>query len=295
MKINHIKTDKCTIKVGNKVLGEGEHGIVYVGQDEQNNKYTVKLYNPKKHLADSPVEFHNEHKLLKKQNLDSRLYQLPNQGLCLVKKYIPGNNLAIRPNKDTLDSKRKKTPGILDKLEDQLIEAVKENSYSKTNSSFKSLLKIYVLAFEEIQKMHQAGVVHTDLHSENILFDIKSNQLKIIDFGGAKEIDNVKNAAELKKEDYKELVCNFLLKVKAQCSTLQTPLANMVKNEIKSLDSYLSGILDGKYKVNTVIQLMKNKENQIAYKESADDFRFSRKRKPTQLKESNFTKKMKIS
>lgn len=50
--------------------------------------------------------------------------------------------------------------------------------------------------------MHEKNIIHRDIHSENIIFNQKTNELKLIDFGVAKVAfeDNLNLSANGKKK-----------------------------------------------------------------------------------------------
>jgi len=44
---------------------------------------------------------------------------------------------------------------------------------------------------EAVKILHQNNIVHRDINLQNILYSEKTNKLKIIDFGVAKELKNL--------------------------------------------------------------------------------------------------------
>jgi serine/threonine protein kinase len=70
----------------------------------------------------------------------------------------------------------------------------------------KSLSHVRLKLNEQIQKLHDLGIVHIDLHSKNILVDPSCFDLKLIDFDLSRFIDDL---CDEDFDDFKTFLPNF--------------------------------------------------------------------------------------
>jgi serine/threonine protein kinase len=89
----------------------------------------------------------------------------------------------------------------------------------------KCLSHIILKLNEQIQKLHDLGIVHIDLHSKNILLNPSSFEVKLIDFDLSRFIDDL---CDEDFDDFKTFLPNFRFDCK---SDLQTKITYLQKYE----------------------------------------------------------------
>lgn len=133
------------IKIGNKI-GSGFHGIVYKGTSNRNGNLAVKIQN-KNNSAKTELQ------ALKKLN-----------GLNITPKFV--RHASDNSNRVNILVSKFVNGTTLSKYESHIPQDIK----NKVKNA--------------IAKMHKAGVIHGDLHSENIMIG-KNGKVYIIDVGKA--------------------------------------------------------------------------------------------------------------
>lgn len=169
----HQSTDKNEQKVKDsesfekcyavdQVLGSGGFGTVYAGSRRRDNK-PVAI----KHIA--------KHKVTEFVQLDGR--QVPIE-ISLMKKvaHIPGciHLMDYYEKSDSYILVMERPEPVKD-----LFDYITEKG-SLPESQAREFFRQVVVTLVDV---HRAGVVHRDLKDENLLVDLKTGQLKLIDFG----------------------------------------------------------------------------------------------------------------
>ena len=100
-----------------------------------------------------------------------------------------------------------------------LLEYVKKGTFSEKEAAF-----IIQSVIQTLMQLHEKQIIHRDIKLENIVYDSKSRQLRLIDFGLSTTKDNINLFRKcgtpgyvapeiLRNEDYDETVDYFSLGV----------------------------------------------------------------------------------
>jgi serine/threonine protein kinase len=81
----------------------------------------------------------------------------------------------------------------------KLMNSIEKDSVSKKNEILKKFWDKSSRLFEGIIFFKKHGILHHDVKPQNILFDLKTENIKFIDFGLMRNIDDVKNASHKNK------------------------------------------------------------------------------------------------
>ncbi|AGB41222.1 protein kinase family protein [Halobacteroides halobius DSM 5150] len=192
-------------------IGKGRFGKVYMGQDlKHQRKYAIKK------TTNIPMA---KHEAFVMQNYGSHpllpsfynFFIIENKAY-IVMEYFPGTNIG-----------------------DRKFNTIKTRSPQKAIHLTLKILKA-------LQHLHQKGFAHHDILPQNILFkEDNPNQIRIIDFGLTKQINNSQQNKQYKTGDLSgvAIICLYLL-VGFLLETPQEidPFINGIKSEtkIKELD-----------------------------------------------------------
>jgi len=141
-------------------LGEGGMGVVYRAKDTKLNRFVALKFLPA-HLVRRETEkarFLQEAKAAAALNHPNvcTIYEIQNTGdqPFIAMEYVEGKNL-------------------------------REIIYENSSISKKHVIEYAIAIAKALQEAHQAGIIHRDIKSENIMVNAK-NQVKVMDFGLAK-------------------------------------------------------------------------------------------------------------
>ena len=165
-------------------IGEGGFGIAYIGWDKiLEQKVAIKEYLPSDFSSRLPGKtevkiFPGEKELYfrtgMKKVLDearalAKLSAIP--GIVSVKDYFEENNTAY--------------------IVMEFIEGITLQEYLKKHKRLKAedALELLRPVFKALTYVHEAGLIHRDISTDNIMID-KLNNVKLIDFGAARTIAN---------------------------------------------------------------------------------------------------------
>ncbi|MBG6248990.1 MULTISPECIES: OspG family effector kinase [Symbiopectobacterium] len=139
---------KVDFNVG-KLIGEGTNGEVFIDADD--NAYLIKIYLENEGESVAEVAKHEAEVFRRYYGEDAAMHLVDEEGVSYVRMYkIPGETLSSLP------------PGSLP-----------NNAEEK-----------FVDMFERLNKL---GIMHNDLHSENVLWDSRSQSFFPIDINNIKE------------------------------------------------------------------------------------------------------------
>jgi len=77
----------------------------------------------------------------------------------------------------------------------KFIKSIEKNSVSKKNELLAKFWEKSSRLFKGILLFKKHGILHHDVKPQNVLFDVKTDIIKFIDFGLMRKIDDVKNAS----------------------------------------------------------------------------------------------------
>ena len=139
-----------------KEIGKGNHGVVYLAHDINQNKYAIKVLN---HVNDYAAQrFKNEH---------FTMNSLDHEGI--IKVYGTG----------VTDDGRHYM--IMEYFEGRSLRDILRDENVKLKLKTKvRVMKNIALA---LGVAHKANIVHRDIKPSNILIDLKKDQIRITDFG----------------------------------------------------------------------------------------------------------------
>lgn len=180
--------DKYTIGVA---LGNGGYGITYIAFDTVlQQRVAVKEFFPDKicsrnedltiDINDNDTEAFTTGKSKFKDEaaLIFGSYDVP--GICSIKDYFEENNTAYIVEEFL-------PGGTLD-------DALK----AKKSYDSEELLKVFLPVLRGLNRIHSMGIIHMDISPDNLMFDAEG-QLKLIDFGAAKQLTSANEEMALKQ------------------------------------------------------------------------------------------------
>lgn len=158
--------DNYTIK---SIIGEGRYGIVYLAEDEKNDKYVIKQ--------------------LKKEMIKKTGHKLLYEELILKKLQYPNFPKFVS------NFKKEDSEGyILEYIEGQVYEDILRKD--KYQFSRMEIYEICSQLLNLIDILHSCNIVHRDIRPPNVI--LKDNkELALIDFGLARTIDHINYTKEL--------------------------------------------------------------------------------------------------
>lgn len=147
-----------------KILGEGGQGCVRLAKNQEKSFAAVKIYDASHSTLTSDEDLKREYKILK--TLDRFIGAAAEENCKYIfMDYYPGESLLFF-------------------LYD--IDKNSEEYYvSKKEIEYVIKISLLILVIGEIIDLHEKGILHHDIKSDNFIFDTKSFQLRIIDFGSA--------------------------------------------------------------------------------------------------------------
>jgi serine/threonine protein kinase len=157
-KVIQSKTNK-KYKIS-KILGRGEFSYVFLGLDEQNNWVAIKIA-----INDNGID-----------EIECLIKLKPICGeniLCFIESFNINFN-----DVDWLVIVTEFLPGYI-----TIKKFLEEYKYSKSD-----LNVIIKKIAETINYIHEFGILHNDLHKENIMINPKTLNIKIIDFGNCSSL-----------------------------------------------------------------------------------------------------------
>ena len=178
------------------VLGEGGFGITYLGYDNRlGAEIAVKEYFPHgisfRDITDKTVrvsshtdeEFysHGKEQFFSEARTLVRFAKEP--GVVSVTDYIQENNTAYL---------------IMEYLEGENLRQYLQNHGVLTADEIITMLEPMMRTLE---KVHAAGVIHRDISPDNIMI-LNNGQVKLMDFGAAREFDNNSSMSVMLKQGY---------------------------------------------------------------------------------------------
>lgn len=150
------------------ILGEGSHGTVKLLQNVRNpeDQKALKVIFTKRTLKEDSKEDTSPKKLLDELELLEKLGRGSKQ---LIKKVGEGGHVSYC--------------GVMD-----IIPGIKLDEFLRNNPIKDRVkrLEIVINCLEQLDWLHTKGYVHNDVDTGNFMYDPKTGQVKIIDFGEAK-------------------------------------------------------------------------------------------------------------
>ncbi|XP_071450928.1 serine/threonine-protein kinase pim-1-like [Hetaerina americana] len=157
----HREPFECAYREGN-VLGKGGYGIVYAGI-RQRDGLSVAIKKVNKYKVSDWTVVGN---------------QLVPMEVCLLRKvaHIPG---VIK----LLDYYERQNSSIIVMERPESVKDLFDFITEKGTLQESVARAFFTQVVETVTQCHKAGVIHRDIKDENILVDLKTNSLKLIDFG----------------------------------------------------------------------------------------------------------------
>lgn len=183
-----ILKDKYIVGIA---LGNGGYGITYIAFDTVlQQRVAIKEFFPDKIcsrsedlnviLSDNDIETFTAGKAKFKDEAALIFGSFDVPGICNIKDYFEENNTAYIVEEYL--------PG------GTLADALK----TKKSYDSEELLKMFLPVIRGLNKIHSMGIIHMDISPDNLMFD-SEGQLKLIDFGAAKQLTSVNEEMALKQ------------------------------------------------------------------------------------------------
>ena len=183
-----VLKEKYTIGVA---LGNGGYGITYIAFDTVlQQRIALKEFFPGKicsrnndlsvDIIDSDMDAFTTGKSKFKDEAALIFGSFDVPGICNIKDYFEENNTAYIVEEFL--------PGGT--LEDAL--------KSKKSYDSEELLNVFLPVIRGLNRIHSMGIIHMDISPDNLLFDAEG-QLKLIDFGAAKQLTSTNKYMDLKE------------------------------------------------------------------------------------------------
>ena len=160
-----------------KRIGYGSYSSVWLAYKLNNNNKSNNIYAIKIHNTEDIKEGLKEIKIYKK----FKELNIPNIIHCIDEFVI---------NKTTSKNTSKHVCIVLDLYACSLYDLINSNKY-KNGIDIDIVINITIQILKSLQKMHENGIIHTDIKPENILLSGINNENKKI-------LDNIKNKIGLK-------------------------------------------------------------------------------------------------
>lgn len=201
-----------------KVIGMGGFGITYIGWDfYQGKKVCIKEYFPRQ------VAFRNQYANSYQEQISvmiSTYYhsdaQITHDPDSRTLAYVKGLESYIKEAENL--AKFFFTPGIVSVRDYfygnntayivmEYIDGINLKHYARRSGGVihpEELFQLLKVVLQSLDKVHKAGIIHRDISPDNIMID-RQRQVKMIDFGAAKDFCNSETTPVFLKHGYAPL------------------------------------------------------------------------------------------
>lgn len=258
--------EKYTLLAGKKresspatFLGSGGYGRVKKALDEKGNMLAVKIFK---------FESWVETSIQKEFFFLTRFGKHPKLVICerkayLFQPFVKGQSLAVR--------------GLTSGYLPDLVKKITTFDDVEREQLKLNFVKTLLSVMDAVESLHRQGVLHRDLHGENILYDEEPNLAALIDFGRAMLISEFKPEDESSKTLPEAIDYDFTLPLQVCDISIVSddPAINEFFAKIKilgnlrtyqiegKLGSVLGGVTVAEYARNLLNSIMLKQEEEI--------------------------------